>query len=193
MPLTMTSVQIGRIGLVVGLLAGLAGCGSTSSLFGDDGLTTSSTTAPPTAQLQGPRVRQVVLPPILGATDAAAKDLVRQLNAEALKQNIALMVDPNAQGEYTLRGYVVASKDKKGVAKVTYTWDLSDRTGQRVNRITGEETGTPVKGKNADVWTAVPPEAFARIAEKTIAQIAAGGATTPQVAAAPATAPTPAR
>ena len=37
-----------------------------------------------------------------------------------------------------LRGYIVAARDKTST-KVSYIWDVTDPTGKRVNRITGEE------------------------------------------------------
>jgi len=62
-----------------------------------------------------------------------------------------------------LRGYIVAAKDKSAT-KVSYIWDVTDPSGKRVNRITGEEVVSANSGK--DPWAALTPQVAQSIAGK---------------------------
>jgi hypothetical protein len=71
--------------------------------------------------------------------------------------------------DYTLRGYIVAAKEKTGT-KVSYIWDVTDTAGKRVNRITGEEL---LAAAAADPWTAVTPPVVQTIADRTASSLVA--------------------
>ena len=95
---------------------------------------------------------------------------------------------PEEKAEYTLRGYVVSSLEKKGTkSKVSYIWDVTDASGKGVHRVSGEESAPA--GKSKDPWTAVTPAIVQTIASKTVTSVTAwmpgGGAAPRSPAAAP--------
>ena len=73
--------------------------------------------------------------------------------------------------QFTLRGYIVASREGGGNTKVSYIWDIHDQTGKRVNRITGEEV---VKSESAnDPWGSVSPVTVQTVVSRTASSVAA--------------------
>ena len=76
--------------------------------------------------------------PIIGAPDAIAKQIQQEFTSAVEKQRVSVTSGKDERADYTLRGYIVAAKDKSAT-KVSYIWDVTDPTGKRVNRITGEE------------------------------------------------------
>ena len=105
---------------------------------------------------------------MIGAPDPVSKQLASQLTSAAEKHRITLAPDRDAKADYLLRGYIVAARDKTST-KVSYIWDVSDPTGKRVNRITGEEVATTVNPK--DPWASVTPQVTQTIADKTAASL----------------------
>ena len=68
-------------------------------------------------------------------------ELRNQLMADMEKQGIRVAKTPEEKAEYTLRGYVVSSLEKKGTkSKVSYIWDVTDASGKGVHRVSGEES-----------------------------------------------------
>ena len=65
----------------------------------------------------------------------------RNSRARSSSQRVTVVTSKEEQADYTLRGYVVAAKDKSAT-KVSYIWDVTDPAGKRVNRITGEEAAS---------------------------------------------------
>ena len=106
---------------------------------------------------------------VIGAPDAVSRQVAEQIVQAGERQRITLINDRDAKGDYTLRGYVVASKEKTQT-KVTYIWDLTDPTGKRVNRITGHEMAPA--GTTKDPWVAVTPAVTQSIADKTATSLA---------------------
>jgi uncharacterized lipoprotein YmbA len=149
----------------------LAGCESSgSSLFSS--LTSSpdiavSEPAKPVAQAS---LARIALAPVIGAPDAVSRQIGDQVVQSAERHRITLINDRDAKGDFTLRGYIVASKDR-AQTKVSYIWDLTDPTGKRVHRVTGEEMAAGGAGK--DPWVAVTGAVTQSIADKTATQLAA--------------------
>jgi hypothetical protein len=167
------------------MLAGvaLAGCQTGSSLFAS-----SSTAAPEPIKPAAPppALARVSLAPIIGAPDAIAKQIQQDFATTAERQRVAI-APKDERADFTLRGYVVASKDK-GATKVSYIWDVTDPGGRRVNRIAGEEVVSGSASK--DPWAAVTPTVAQGIAEKAANAFAAWLPThTGQAVAAGAVAP----
>ena len=106
--------------------------------------------------------------PIIGAPESVSRDLQAQLTTAIERNKISVARGPSGKGEYTLRGYVVAAREKTG-SKISYIWDVTDQTGKRANRITGEELA--VGSASADPWSTVSPQIVQAIADKTAAQI----------------------
>ncbi len=174
-----------RLALMVSVMAfGLAGCETAGGLLGNSQSASEQPVAPVQAAPQS--LGRVALAPIIGAPEAIAKQMTTQLTQSGERQRVTILGDRDPSASFTLRGYVVASRDKAGT-KLSYIWDVADGAGKRVNRITGEEVvaGTP----NAkDPWAGVTPAALQSISDKTVSGLAAWlpsqGAATP-VALAP--------
>ncbi len=160
---------------MAGLIAfGLGGCETASSLTslfsssGGDAPTASVASPPP---MTAPRGAQFAIAPVIGPPENVSTDLRNQLVAELERQNIRVAKSPDEKAEYTLRGYVVSSLEKKGdKSKVSYIWDVTDSGGKGVHRVSGEETAP--SGKSKDPWTAVTPNVVQSIASKTVTSVA---------------------
>ncbi|HWV82055.1 MAG TPA: hypothetical protein VNZ50_11540 [Hyphomicrobiaceae bacterium] len=157
--------------IAIGILAlGLAGCESSgSSLFSSLSSGPSTATPEPAKPAQQATLARIALAPVIGAPDAVSRQMAEQIVQSAERHRIALINDRDAKGDYTLRGYIVASKDRSQT-KVSYIWDLTDPTGKRVNRVTGEEM-VP-SGAAKDPWVAVTGAVTQSIADKTATQLA---------------------
>ena len=90
---------------------------------------------------------------MIGPPEAVSKQLLTQLISDMERQQHPRCPAPGESAEYTLRGYVVSSLEKKGSrAKISYIWDVTDGSGKGVHRVSGEETAPA--GKSPDPWTA---------------------------------------
>ena len=172
----------------------LAGCETAGSMFGGSLFGSSS---PPSQELAAPApvapqlpLAKVAIAPIIGAPDAIAKQIQQEFTSAVERQRVSVLTGKEERADYTLRGYIVAAKDKSAT-KVSYIWDITDPTGKRVNRITGEEVVSPSAGK--DPWASLTPQVAQSIAGKAansfIAWLPSHGAQSPvasNVAAQPA-------
>jgi hypothetical protein len=157
-------------GVAVAVLVALAavafaGCEGSSSLF------TSNAPVPEPIKPAAPQpvLAKVALAPIIGAPDTVAKEIQQDFAGAVEKQRIAVAAK-DERADFTLRGYIVASKEKNAT-KVSYIWDVTDPAGRRVNRIAGEEV---VPGNGAkDPWAAVTPPVAQAMAEKAASAFAA--------------------
>ena len=150
----------------------LAGCETGSSLLsgGGDGTAPQAAVVNPVAPLPGNvQTAKLEIAPVIGAPESVSRDLQAQLTTAIERNKISVARGPTGKGEYTLRGYVVAAREKTG-SKISYIWDVTDQTGKRANRITGEEVA--VGSASADPWSTVSPQIVQAIADKTAAQIA---------------------
>jgi hypothetical protein len=177
--------HIGRTLTVLVMLAGLglAGCESATSLFGASATATQDPIAAPAAPQ--PTLAKVMVAPIIGAPDAVAKQIQQEFTSAIEKQRVSVAVAKDERVDYTLRGYIVAAKDKQGT-KVSYIWDVTDPTGKRVNRVTGEEMASA--GGSKDPWAALTPTVAQSIAGKAANSFASWLATRGQSAVASAAA-----
>jgi hypothetical protein len=151
--------------LVALVWVGFAGCQSSSSLF------TSNAPAPEPIKPAAPQpvLAKVAVAPIIGAPETVAKEIQQDFAGAVERQRIAVAAK-DERADFTLRGYIVASKEKNAT-KVSYIWDVTDPAGRRVNRIAGEEV---VPGNGAkDPWAAVTPPVAQAMAEKAASAFAA--------------------
>jgi hypothetical protein len=148
---------------VAAITLGLAGCETSSSLLGGGDSAPTQVSAAPAAPTQN----RVSVAPVIGAPDGVAKQL-QQSFASAIGQKNVTVVAAQDKADYALRGYVVAAKDKAGT-KVSYIWDVTDTSGRRVNRVTGEEV---VAGTATDPWANVTPQVTQSIAQKSADSVA---------------------
>ena len=178
------------LGALVASFAALAlgGCESGSSLLagaGQSGPQTALTTPPPAGTAQSARVE---IAPIIGTPENVSRDLQTQLAASMQRNGLTVAQGPGAKGEYVLRGYIVAAREKTA-SKISYIWDVTDQTGKRAHRITGEELAAASSG---DPWAGVTPQVIQNIADKTASQVGSwynSNAGVPVASAAPIGAP----
>lgn len=180
--------------LALAALAAIAvgACESAPSLLNGGGeapnvALTPAAPAPGTSQSA-----KIQIAPIIGSPENVARDIATQLAASIEKRGVSVAKTAGASGEYVLRGYIVAAREKTG-SKVSYIWDVTDQQGRRVHRVTGEEQAG---GTGKDPWSSVTPQIVQAIADRTAAQIAqwipSAQASTPVAAATPAASATPA-
>jgi hypothetical protein len=175
--------------LAVTLFAlGLAGCESSNALFGSAAPATPETQlTQPAAPLPPPTAQtRVAIAPVIGAPDAVGRQLQQEFGSAVAKQK-ATVVGSGDKSDYTLRGYIVAAKDRAGT-KVSYIWDVTDPSSKRLNRITGEEI-IPGTSAAKDPWTAVTPQVMQAIAQKSAASFGSWLSTNQPTQAAIAAAP----
>ena len=149
--------------------AGLAGCETGGSILGGS-LASNETPAQSQTPVAASPVAKIALAPVIGAPDPVSKQLVSQLTSAVEKQRIAIAPDRDAKADYMLRGYIVAARDKSNT-KVSYIWDVTDPTGKRVNRVTGEEVVPTTNPK--DPWASVSAAVTQNIADKTASSLGA--------------------
>lgn len=134
----------------------------------------------------------VAIAPVLGVPDGTSKQIISQLSTGLDSKRFTLVTDATQPADYTLRGYATAAKDPgskdKSASKLSYFFDVMDRSGKKVNRIAGDEMlGTAGAGK--DIWHSVTPGVTQSVASKTATAFssfvpAAGGAAMPAMASA---------
>lgn len=107
--------------------------------------------------------------PIIGAPANVSKSLSGQLVSAARRERIPVVTGKGKKADYTVRGYLAASQDKKS-NKLAYIWDVTNKSGKRVHRIIGEEV-TPAKA-GRDAWATFDQSALQKIAAKTASDLA---------------------
>lgn len=155
--------QLHLVALALGMsLAGfgLAGCGG--SLFDSASNTTQESTPAPTAVAQQAPIAKVVINSVVGPPDPLGKQLHQEFASALGVQRIAV-AGKDERADYHLRPYVLAAKEKAGT-KVSYVMDVTDPTGKRVNRFTGEEV--VASGASKDSWASITPAVAQTIAAK---------------------------
>jgi hypothetical protein len=112
---------------------------------------------------------KVAVAPIIGTSPEVAQEMTTALVAAGKDRNLTLLTE-GGKANYTLRGYLVASSEKRG-STISYIWDVNDAQGQRVGRISGDEVVATRSG--SDPWSGVDSAAIRSIAGKTTSQLAA--------------------
>jgi hypothetical protein len=150
------------IALAAFALASLTGCGG-----GPGGPSSGGFWSGATSWFGGST--KIAVAPIVGTTPEISKQLTDALIVAGEERKLTLL--PNgSKANYTLRGYLVASREKRG-SKISYIWDVTDDKGARVARVSGDEVITKRSGR--DPWSAVDASAIRSIAGKTASQLAA--------------------
>jgi len=164
---TMDAAAARRQCLVMALavaigLAGLSLAGCSGSLFGSANNTPPEPPAPK-AVAEAP-VAKVAINAIVGPPPDTLGKLLHQEFASALeKQRIGVAHKKDERADFNLRPYILATKEKNGT-KVSYVLDVSEPTGKRVNRFTGEEL--VAASPSQDPWAAITPPVAQAIAVK---------------------------
>jgi hypothetical protein len=112
---------------------------------------------------------RIAFSPVTGAPSEPIGRLNVAIREEAAKRSIMVVPagDPNI--DYTIQGYLSAVGGPSGTVLV-FVWDIADRSGQRVHRVSGQEAST--KGA-PDPWAAVDSETLKVVALRTVDALAA--------------------
>ncbi len=125
------------------------------------GCSTSDQTAQAPAEIAPAQTKQKVasvsLAPV-AAPGSVSNKMGKMLETAAKEKNIPVESD---DADYTVRGYLVASPESEGT-KVSYIWDVTDKSGKRAHRFSGEEMVE--KRVSGDPWAAVDDKAMRKIA-----------------------------
>jgi hypothetical protein len=155
------------------------GSGAYAGFFSDAG-----------SRLFGGGATRMALAPIVGAPPNVVQELTQSLVSAGKERKLTLIPGTDA-APYTLRGYLVASSEKRG-SKISYIWDISDAKGQRVGRVSGDELIANRSG--SDPWSGVDSAALRSMSAKITSQIVAsmsGGGSPPAASATPPPASAP--
>jgi len=116
-----------------------------------------------------------------GAPTPLQNQFMALFNADVIQQDVAL-TDSNS-ARYLARGYISAFPVDGG-AKLTYVWDIYDRTNHRAQRLNDE---IALKGSAANPWSLVDGAALQALAARSAGDLAAYLSNTPEALAAAAT------
>ncbi len=167
-----TKRALRAVAMVVSIAAAgtLTGCGNSDSVFG------GGDTGPQAAVAPVPQKAKLAFVPLVGAPANVSAQLTAGLVSEVERQGIPVARTASEPTDYTVKGYIVAAPEKSGT-KLSYIWDVSDKSGQRAHRITGEEFAP---GKvTGDPWATVDAGVLNRIATSTATQLSAWVPTQP--------------
>jgi hypothetical protein len=185
--ITRTGVTfMAAILMIIRRVAPLAGLAAACSLSGcNDRISPAAVSAAPqSSQIvpsgYSPRPAAVAVTQMEGAPTPFQNQFMAYFNADAAKQDVALT--DSAGARYLARGYISAFLVDGG-AKLTYVWDIYDRTNHRAQRLNDE---IALKGAAADPWSLVNSEALAALASRSANELAAYLSNTPEAIAAAA-------
>lgn len=142
------------------MVAALGGCASQPL----SGLFESSERS----QIAGRVSEPVKFVPAIGAPVEVSKKLTDQLKAAASQKSVTI-ADEGQPWIYTVRGYLAASPEGNQ-SKIAYIWDVTQKDGKRVHRVTGEEL---VPAKAGGPWASLDDATINKIALATANDLAA--------------------
>ncbi len=139
------------------IAAGLAGCGG--GLFQNSEIADASLT-----QRAKPAV---ALSPIQGVPQKYASKVNDQLVASIKAKGVQIVDAKDAQ--YIIKASYLALPEPKHGTKVTYNIDVTDKAGNKVRTITGEELVSTKRG--GDSWTHVTDDSVQKVALKSATDV----------------------
>ncbi len=160
------------------MLAGLAGCGGSLFQLGDSA--DASLKAKPA----------VALSPAEGLPQKYASKVNEQLTASLKVKGVQVVEAKDAQ--YVIKPVYHAKSDGKHGTKIAYMFDVTDKAGNKVRNIGGEEGVSPKHGGNS--WSHVTEQGLQQVAAKSATVVTAWldnpvSAPIPVASATPAPAP----
>ncbi|MCT4656156.1 MAG: hypothetical protein N4A65_10135 [Cohaesibacter sp.] len=105
--------------------------------------------------------------PMVGAPTNVARELSGSLGQRVAQQALPVVTRSDKSVTHRVKGYFSAS-ESGGNCVVSYVWDIFDKSGKRINRITGTQQ-TPMVG--SDPWEAVTGPILDKVAIDTAAQL----------------------
>ena len=156
--------------LALGLLPALAGC---QSRGGGDGLFAAS---------GSPAGKPIAVESIEGVPATVRTALSDELASAATSRRVEL-VGSSAQARYRVRGYLSTETTADGASQLAFVWDVFDAQQRRAQRVTGSSPIKAASKKNP--WDGLDKEALARLAAKSMDEIATFLAAGPAPVASP--------
>ncbi len=167
------------------LLAGLvlAGCNSTESALDIGGgransapiaavtpdVAAPSAPASPASQAAALTSTRMQFAPMIGAPVAQVTALSRRLTLRAKEKNLAIFPASEKNVTHILKGYF-SLLNEGGKLTVLYVFDVIDPSGNRLHRISGQESAGAAAA--AASWESVPASLMEKIADRTMDQFA---------------------
>ena len=108
--------------------------------------------------------------PIEGVPVPVLQAMSNALNQQAVANRVNVVPASDPAAVYTVRGYLSAVAEGPN-AKLVYVWDIVDRQGARLHRVTGQEIGGAFR--NNDPWTGIGMTNITEAARKTMESLAA--------------------
>ena len=124
-----------------------------------------------------PRPAALSVTQMEGAPSPLQTQFMALFNADVAQQDVTLT--DSASARYLARGYISAFPVDGG-ARLTYVWDIYDRTNHRAQRLNDE---IALKGAAADPWSLVDGAALAALAAQSAGELAAYLSNTPEALA----------
>ncbi|HET7717191.1 MAG TPA: hypothetical protein VFK86_16330 [Bauldia sp.] len=160
----MLGVRRIRPGVAVLFIAILFAAGCTTARFDPPATPGASVAAP----VKGAAAK-FAFAPIEGVPVAILQAMSNALNQEAAAKRLNVVPYADPAAVYIVRGYISAVAEGQN-AKLVYVWDVVDRQGTRLHRVTGQEIGGVFR--NGDPWTGVGAANVANSARKTMDSLA---------------------
>ena len=107
--------------------------------------------------------------PIDGVPVPILQAMSNALNQEAAAKRLNVVPSSDPAAVYIVRGYLSAVAEGQN-AKLVYVWDVVDRQGTRLHRVTGQEIGGAFR--NGDPWTGIGSANITNAARKTMDSLA---------------------
>jgi hypothetical protein len=120
----------------------------------------------------------VALISLQGAPETVTSRLSSAISQQAARREI-IIVGVDGKPRYQLRGYVSAQANGGGTAELAWVFDVYDAQRKRAQRISGLE---PLRA-SGDVWSALTDQDIQKVAFKSVDEIAAFLAATPEALA----------
>ncbi|MBI4724306.1 MAG: hypothetical protein HY765_04790 [Rhodomicrobium sp.] len=114
-------------------------------------------------------ISAVTLGPIFGPPKETSDRMVRMLDAAATRAKLSLLNYSGAEGDYSLRGDLSATR-LKGKIRVIYNWYVLNRQGEEVGRKLGIEMADAVDGAGG-VWSEIPEAKLEAVAGQGVAAV----------------------
>ncbi len=102
--------------------------------------------------------------PVLGPPQSAVTRLSSAVVRSARANSITIIPNGQPGAKYQVKGYFSALDDGSGT-RLIYIWDILDKSGRNIHRISGEERTT---SRNADPWSAIDANVINTVVERTM-------------------------
>lgn len=164
--------SVWRLSLGLMGVCALSGCAETRS-----GPVNSAQTASIRPSGLSPRPAALAVTQMEGAPASLQSQFMALFNADIAQRDVALT--DQASARYLARGYLSAFPVDGG-ARLTYVWDIYDRTAHRAQRLNDE---VALKGASPDPWSMVDAAALTALAAESAGELAAYLSNTPEALA----------